>query len=276
MFSLTRKVFLTLTLLFTTLGASKCKEEPPPPPQKPKVEGSWKWSCVETAPVTEQEVALALSCAQQVPPNSAFMNYVGEYLIFDETMMSWEARFAFGTCVDRQEGKFQMELKDKKYVLDILDSQNQIVQSYDVKEVDPNTLEFAQASRVCTLKKSVAPEVLRGGHPRPQNVNISWDLRIDGSIMFWSSQAQFPFVYQSPQIQAASANPSPYRVEYAVLHIGSDGSRLEDYAAQVLLYEKSGVAPIARSEVKTLSPGVMFVVEYTEADGSIVKLSAQF
>ena len=272
--------FLALTLM----GASKCQETQPPPHVSPDILGSWQWSCVDlAAPVILEQKPnplepLALSCAQQVPAKSPFMSYVKEHIEFKDAT-NWSAYFSFGTCVDSQDGtyKYSYDLPNKKDVLEVYDTQGTLQQTYSVEKVSDVEIKFSNDVKSCNLTKATAPVVLKGSHPKPAGTLIDWDFDVDGAATFWTTVAQFPFVYQSPQLQSRGTPFAGYRADNVLLNIAPDGSLLPHYAGFVVLYNNNTNAPLAYSDVKELVSGVIFQINFTDPNtGSIVKVKAQF
>ncbi len=264
-----QKLFACLLLSYSVMGASKCsKPIPPVPTTPPELEGAWQWSCVElsTSDVIEQNAQpLALSCAQQVPLKSPFMSYVKEHIEFKKDTSAWSAFFSFGTCVDLQEGTYKYGYVEtsKENELEIYDSQGVLQQKYNVEKVSEIEIKFSNDLKSCNLTKSTEPIVSKGSHPRPIST-IDWDFDIDGGASFWTSSAQFPFVYQSPQLQSRGNPFGTYRTDYVVLNTAIDGSQLTHYAAYIALYVNATNTPLAFSDVKDLEPGASFQIKYKD------------
>lgn len=270
-----KKILYISFLALTLMGASKCQETTPPPHVTPDLSGAWQWSCVDLAAPTE---TLALSCAQQVPSKSPFLPFVHEYINFKDAT-NWSAFFAFGTCVDQQDGTYTHAFNEttNKDILEVFDSQGSLQQTYDVQKVSDQELKFSNSLKTCSLVKSASPSVLKGIHPKPSGVVINWDFDVDGAVSFWTSGAQFPFVYQSPQLQSRGMPFATYRADHVLLSILPDGAELSHYAAYIVLYDNATNTPLKISEVKELSPGVVLNIDYTDLNsGSIVKVKAQF
>lgn len=277
------RVVALLFMAILLMGKSKC-EKPIPP--APNLEGDWHWSCTNTkSENTEEsivELQAALTCAEQTPDVSPFLTYVKEHIRFVKGVNTsapnnWTAFFAYGTCVDTQEGTYTYiwNKQTLQHELTILDKQGQVSQVYNVSQASGTELKLTNEQKNCQLSKDPAPEVKKGSHPRPLPTTIEWELRLNGGVMLWNSSAQFPFVYQTPQLQSRVSSPTDYRVEYSVLNIKIDGSELAHYAAYVQLYNTKTNSLVGVSTMKELSNGVSFEIQSQEP-GTDLQLTGTF